>query len=86
MIPEPSARVVLILSSETLLFVNLIYRRSNTDAVVLVVDGWMDLLSGTGVATALRNVQWPKPFHTPAQPLRLGWLFQRTKPLQGYNC
>ena len=50
------------------------------------MDGWMDLLSGTGVATALRNVQWPKPFHTPAQPLRLGWLFQRTKPLQGYDC
>ena len=50
------------------------------------MDGWMDLLSGTGVATALGNVQWPKPFHTPAQPLRLGWLFQRTKPLQGYNC
>ena len=44
------------------------------------MDGWMDLLSGTGVATALRNVQWPKPFHTPAQPLRLGWLVQRTNP------
>ena len=44
------------------------------------MDGWMDLLSGTGVATALRNVQWPKPFHTPAQPLRLGWLIQRTNP------
>ena len=53
---------------------------------LLWMDGWMDLLSGTGVATALRNVQWPKPFHTPAQPLRLGWLFQRTKPLQGYDC
>ena len=52
---------------------------------LLWMVGWMDLLSGTGVATALRNVQWPKPFHTPAQPLRLGWLFQRTKPLQGYN-
>ena len=31
----------------------------------------MDLLSGTGVSTALRNVQWPKPFHTPAQQLQL---------------
>ena len=44
------------------------------------MDGWMDLLSGTGVSTALRNVQLPKPFHTPAQPLWLGWLFQRTNP------
>ena len=35
------------------------------------MDGWMDLLSGTGVSTALRNVQWPKPFHTPAQQLQL---------------
>ena len=24
--------------------------------------GWMDLLVGTGVATALEIVQWPKPF------------------------
>ena len=23
--------------------------------------GWMDLLEGTGIATALRIVQWPKP-------------------------
>ena len=27
------------------------------------MDGWMDLLSGTGVATALRNAQWPRPSH-----------------------
>ena len=26
------------------------------------MDGWMDLLVGTGVSTALENVQWPKPF------------------------
>ena len=25
------------------------------------MDGWMDLLVGTGVTTALENVQWPKP-------------------------
>ena len=37
----------------------------------------MDLLVGTGVTTALENVQWPKPFLTPAKPLRSGWLFQR---------
>ena len=37
----------------------------------------MDLLVGTGVSTALENVQWPKPFLTPAKPLRSGWLFQR---------
>ena len=41
------------------------------------MDGWMDLLVGTGVSTALENVQWPKPFLTPAKPLRSGWLFQR---------
>ena len=41
------------------------------------MDGWMDLLVGTGVATALENVQWPKPFLTPAKPLRSGWLIQR---------
>ena len=41
------------------------------------MDGWMDLLVGTGVTTALENVQWPKPFLTPAKPLRSGWLFQR---------
>ena len=27
----------------------------------LWMDGWMDLLVGTGVSTALENVQWPKP-------------------------
>ena len=37
----------------------------------------MDLLVGTGVTTALENVQWPKPFLTPAKPLRSGWLIQR---------
>ena len=36
--------------------------------------GWMDLLSGTGVAPALWNVEWPKPSLTPAQPLRSGRL------------
>ena len=41
------------------------------------MDGWMDLLVGAGVSTALRIVQWSKPFHTLAQPLRLGWLFQK---------
>jgi len=41
------------------------------------MDGWMDLLVGTGVSTALENVQWPKPFLTPAKPLRSGWLIQR---------
>ena len=44
------------------------------------MDRWMDLLEGTGVSTALRIVQWPKPFLTPAKPLRLGWLFQRKIP------
>ena len=43
----------------------------------LWMDGWMDLLVGTGVATALAIVQWPKPFLEPAKPLRSGWLFQR---------
>ena len=33
------------------------------------MDGWVDLLVGTGVNTALENVQWPKPFLTPAKPL-----------------
>ena len=37
----------------------------------------MDLLVGTGVSTALENVQWPKPFLTPAKPLRSGWFIQR---------
>ena len=41
------------------------------------MDGWMDLLVGTGVSTALENVQWPKPFLTPAKPLRSGWFIQR---------
>ena len=41
------------------------------------MDGWMDLLVGTGVTTALENVQWPKPFLTPAKPLRSGWFIQR---------
>ena len=34
------------------------------------IDGWMDLLVGTGVNTALENVQWPKPFLTPASRWR----------------
>ena len=42
--------------------------------------GWMDLLVGAGVSTALRIVQWSKPFLTPTQPLRSGWLFQRKTP------
>ena len=36
--------------------------------------------TGTGGATALRNVQRLKPFLTPAKPLRLSWLFHRTDP------
>ena len=32
----------------------------------------MDLLVGTGVTTALENVQWPKPFLKPAKPLEIG--------------
>ena len=41
------------------------------------MSGWMDLFVGTGVSTALENVQWPKPFLTPAKPLRSGWFIQR---------
>ena len=64
----------------------LILMKMKTKFVVVLVevgclwcwmDGWMDLLVGTGVSTALENVQWPKPFLTPAKPLRSGWLIQR---------
>ena len=53
------------------------YLPSNASLPENPVIGWMDLLVGTGVSTALENVQWPKPFLTPAKPLRSGWLFQR---------
>ena len=43
------------------------------------MDGWMDgwIYLWVLVTTALKNVQWPKPFLTPAKPLPSGWLFQR---------
>ena len=47
------------------------------------VDGWMDGFTGRSwcfqwkLSTAIRIVQWSKPFHTPAQPLRSGWIFQK---------
>ena len=47
------------------------------------VDGWMDGFTGRSwcfqwkLSTALRIFQWSKPFHTPAQPLRSKWLFQK---------
>ena len=41
------------------------------------IDGLMDLLVGADFATALRIVQWPRPFLALAKPLQSGWLFQR---------
>ena len=44
---------------------------------------WMDGFIGKSwcfqwkLSTAIRIVQWSKPFHTPAQPLRSGWIFQK---------
>ena len=40
-------------------------------------NGWMDGTIYLWVLVFLENVQWPKPFLTPAKPLRSGWLFQR---------
>ena len=45
------------------------------------MDGWMDLLSGTGVATTLRNVQWHYALPYAGSTIAvLGWLFQKTNP------
>ena len=40
----------------------------------------MDGFTSGCFATALRIVQWPKPFLTLAKPLQSGWLFQRKIP------
>ena len=99
MIPEPSSRVVLILSSETLLFVNSIYRRSNTDAVVLGVELNVEfsclclwpLPSALWIVGALREPPEIASWWTPSV---IGWSSSRwgiisptdTRPLSWFGC
>ena len=50
------------------------------------IDGiGLDLLSGTGVATAVRIVQWPTLSLIRPCPSRLGIIIPKENPLQGYH-
>ena len=42
----------------------------------------MDLLSGTGVATALRNVKWSKALPYAGSTIAVRLVFPKNKPLQ----